>query len=147
MKLNTIRIAYSSLFFLITFSFSCKKELEKSYPYVIEYQELAFGPSRWHVLTPNATNQIAQPPTMVGFDDSLKTLLLSEFSFPPFKRLEFLSDSTVIVSFTDGIVTFDTIMPYIIYQNRTTIILGPSPEESVVFYPGLEPNALTLGGV
>jgi len=131
----------SAIFFM-----ACEKtEEKKSYPYVFEYQELAFGPSRWFVLTSDATNQIAQPPTMVGFDDSLRTILLSENSLPPFRRLEFLSDSTVVVGFTDGNMTFDTIMPYEIYQGYTKIKLGQSPEETLVFYNLSESNGLVLG--
>lgn len=82
---------------------------------------------------------------MQGFDDSLKVLLNSEIALPPFRRLEFLSDSTVIVRFTDGSMTFDTIMPYQIYQGKTKISLGPSPEGTVVFYNGVEANSLVLG--
>lgn len=145
MKLNTIRIAYSSLFFLITFSFSCKKEEEKSYPIVYEYEALSFSPTLWYVLATNGQNQISQPSTAMGYDDIVKNILEEDLSEIPFKRMEFLSDSTVNLRFTDGINSLDTVLTYTLEQGKTKIHLGLTPEEDIVFYTGSEPHTLRLG--
>ncbi len=146
MKTRLILCGVLGLSVLSLFFISCKKD-EKSYPYTIEYHRLIFGATHWFVLTADLWTGIDQPSSMTGFDDTLKTTLLSEDLLPPFRRLEFLSDSTVKVRFTDSGVTFDTIIPYNIYQGMTRIPFGPSPEETVVLYNGLEQNTLVLGVV
>ena len=145
MKINTNYIAiYSFLFFLI-FSSSCTPEVEETYPQVYEYQELAFSPTSWYVLTANAQNSINQPSSALGYDNEVKSILEDNRSEIPFKRMEFLSDSTVSLRFTDGINSLDTVLTYTLEQGKTKIHLGLTPEEDIIFYTGAEPHTLHLG--
>jgi hypothetical protein len=133
--------ALSSIFFL-----SCDKE--NKYPIALEYNGLlTLGPTFWNVLTSDSYIDIDEPNHLAGYDESLKTLLLSEEALPPLRRLEFLTDSTVMVRFQDGNLSIDTIMPYIKSPNRIKILLGSLPGEEIVFSGEPEENSLTLGTV
>ncbi len=143
MKISTTSVAICS--FLALTIFSCKKEDEKTYPIVYEYQELAFSPTLWYVLTSSSQNLINQPLTAIGYDDEVKYILEEDLSEVPFKRMEFLSNSTVMLTFTDGVNSLDTVLTYSIEQNKTKIHIGLTPEEDIIFYNGSEPHTLNLG--
>ena len=146
MKINTTFFFGAGLALLSIFFLSCNKAGHE-YPFAIEYKELSFENTSWHVLTNDSYTGIGEPPNMTSFDDSLKATLLSEESLPPFRRLEFLTDSTVVVTFKDGNISFDTIMPYLIDQNLIKILFGSLPGEEVVLQDRGVPNSLVLGVV
>ena len=125
--------------------FSCKKEAEENYPIVYEYEALYFAPTLWYVLTTNSQNQINQPPTAMGYNNEVKSILEDNISEIPFKRMEFLSDSTVSLRFTDGMNSLDTVLTYTLEQGKTKIHLGLTPEEDIVFHTEFEPRRLRLG--
>jgi hypothetical protein len=146
MKVKVLSLCQTGFLLLSTLLFvACEKEEEKSYPYVIEYQELAFSPTLWYVLTSSSQNQINQPATAIGYDDIVKNILEEDLSEIPFKRMEFLSNSEVMLTFTDGINFLDTVLTYSLEQNKTKIHFGLTPEEDIIFYNGTEPHTLNLG--
>lgn len=145
MKFNTILVVTGALLILSIFSSSCNPEPEETYPLVYEYQELSFSPTLWYVLTSNAQTSINQPTSAMGYDTEVKSILEDNISEIQFKRMEFLSDSTVSLRFTDGINSLDTVLTYTLHQGKTKIHLGLTPEEDIIFYTGTEPHTLRLG--
>ncbi|MDP1814175.1 MAG: hypothetical protein Q8K92_06965 [Leadbetterella sp.] len=145
MKFNAALFALCNFLLLIIFSSSCSQEEEETYPIVYEYHELAFSPTLWYVLTSSSQNQINQPLTAVGYDDEVRSILEDNVSDIPFKRMEFLTDSTVKLTFTDGINSLDTVLTYTVVQGKTKIHIGLTPAEDIIFYEGTEPHTLNLG--
>jgi len=125
---------------------SCDKD-EITYPYVLEYQSLEFNNTQWYVLTANAQTPVNTPASVVGFDEVLLVDLISDFAAPVYNRLEFLSDTTVMIRFAEQGFSFDTILPYSVNQGITSIKIGPSPEEALLFYKGPGDNSLVSGVV
>ena len=145
MKVTTTHLAICSFLFSIIFLPACEQAEEEMYPSVYEYQEVSFSPTLWYVLTSSAQNSINQPSTAIGYDDEVKSILEEGLSEIPFRRMEFLSDSTVNLTFTDGINSLDTVLTYTLEQGKTKIHLGLTPEEDIIFYTGSEPHKLYLG--
>lgn len=143
LKISLFAICSSSL--LTIFLSSCEQEPKEVYPIVYEYQQLSFSPTLWYVLTADAQHQINQPASALGYDDEVRNILESDIAERPFDRMEFLSDSTVKITFTDGINTLDTVFFYTIDQGKTSVHLGQTAEEDIVFYTGVELNILYLG--
>ena len=50
-----------------------------------------------------------------------------------------------MVRFTELGFSFDTILPYSVQQGITSIKIGPSPEEALLFYKGPGDNSLVNG--
>jgi hypothetical protein len=151
MKIKIIQIPFASLFILALFCAACGKDENSSpfvsYPVVYSYDHLAMQPTLWYVLTTGAYTQIAEPAAVFGFDTELKSILESDFGVPEFNRLEFLSDTSVRVTFTSSGTNFDTILPYRIESGRTKIQFNATPEFFLVFREGAEPNTLEFGMV
>lgn len=148
MKPDKLLIATRGLTILAFLLTSCNREITETetYPIVYEYQNLAFSPTLWYALTPNAQNQLSQVPGASSFDNELKDLLEEAASFElPFQRVELLSESTVKVTYTDGISTLDTVLTYTKVDGKINIQLGPSLEEALIFYEAAVPHTLHLG--
>lgn len=145
MKVKFVLSVISSFLLLTIFS-SCDPEPEETFPIAYEYNGLSFSPTRWFVLTPDAQNELTQVPIAAFYDAEMKTFLeeaiLSDF---PFQKMEFLTESTVKLTFSNGIQTFDSVFTYTKAQEITRIHLGSTPEEDVVFYNGAAPHTLHFG--
>lgn len=146
MKFNTTSFAICSFLFSIFFAPACKQEEEEMYPIVYEYNGLDFSPTRWFVLTAGAQNELTQVPIAALYDAEIKTTLEEEALLDfPLQKMEFLTESTVKLTFSDGTQTLDTVLTYTKVQETTRIHLGSTPEEDVVFHKGTEPHTLNLG--
>lgn len=146
MKIITTSLAICSFLFSIFFTPACKQEEEEMYPIVYEYNGLDFSPTRWFVLTAGAPNELSQVPIAALFDAEIKTTLEEEALLDfPLQKMEFLTESTVKLTFSDGTQTFDTTLIYTKEQELTRIHLGSTPEEDVIFYNGTAPHTLRLG--
>ena len=141
---------HSILHSLLAFSLagvfsSCDPDPEITYPVAYDYQGTEIFQTHWYVLTQDAQNELAQVPYAAAFDAEIKDAV-DEFSSDfPIQRIELLSDTKAKLSYIDGGVTFDTILPYSQVQDVIKIVIGQSPEETIQFYSKDNPKAIYLG--